>query len=137
LPFVEETVEIGGDIYCEGALVDTVNFERLLEDHPDIDEIWISRIVDAKQVKPPRNVAEALGNLCMLFAATVGEDDVKLFRYHVKEEGKFKGKIYEIHVSDVISFEWTQGNLKKGYDAGYAATSDVLKGYKAKKGKGD
>ena len=24
-------------------------------------------------------------NLCQLFAATVGEDDVKLFYYHVKE----------------------------------------------------
>jgi len=44
LPYIEETVEIDGDIYCEGALVDTVNFERLLEDHPDLDEVWISRI---------------------------------------------------------------------------------------------
>jgi predicted acylesterase/phospholipase RssA len=137
LPFVEETVEIGGDTYCEGALVDTVNFERLLEDHPDLDEIWISRIVDAKQVRAPRNVAEALGNLCMLFAATVGEDDVKLFRYHLKEDSKFKGQVYEIKVSDVINFEWTHANLDRGCKAGYDATSDVLRDYKAKKGKGD
>jgi predicted acylesterase/phospholipase RssA len=129
LPFVEETVEIDGDIYCEGALVDTVNFERLIEDH-DLDEIWISRIVDAKQVKAPRNIAEALGNLCMLFAATVGEDDVKLFRYHVQEEKSFKGRIFEIKVSDAVNFEWTHANLDRGRRAGYAAADDVLKGYK-------
>src|SRR5919109_59428 len=80
LPYVEQTVDIDGDTYCEGALVDTVNFKNLLEDHPDLDEIWISRIVDARQIRAPRNLHDALGNLCMLFAATVGEDDVRLFK---------------------------------------------------------
>jgi hypothetical protein len=89
LPFVEGTVEIGGVTYCEGALVDTVNFESLLEEHhkpPDdkLDEIWVSRIVDSKQIRKPENLHDALANLCQLFAATVGEDDVKLFKYHVR-----------------------------------------------------
>jgi predicted acylesterase/phospholipase RssA len=135
LPYIEETVEIDGDIYCEGALVDTVNFERLLEDHPDLDEVWISRIVDAKQVRPPRNIAEALGNLCMLFAATVGEDDVKLFRYHVKEDKKWHGRIYEIKVADVINFEWSHANLDRGRKAGYDRASKVLEKYEADKAK--
>jgi predicted acylesterase/phospholipase RssA len=135
LPYIEETVEIDGDIYCEGALVDTVNFERLLEDHPDLDEVWISRIVDAKQVRPPRNIAEALGNLCMLFAATVGEDDVKLFRYHVNEDKKWHGRIYEIKVADVINFEWSHANLDRGRKAGYDAASKVLEDYKSEEAK--
>ena len=84
LPFVEGTVEIDGVTYCEGALVDTVNFESLLEEHPDLDEIWVSRIVDSKQIRKPENLHDALANLCQLFAATVGEDDVKLFKYHVR-----------------------------------------------------
>jgi predicted acylesterase/phospholipase RssA len=129
LPFVEETVEINGDIYCEGALVDTVNFEKLLEDHPDLDEIWVSRIVDSKQVRAPQNIADALANLCMLFAATVGEDDIKLFRYHVKEDNKWHGKIIEMKVSPKIDFHWTHSNLKSGCDAGYEAADDVLKSY--------
>ena len=94
LPYVEETVQIGDDIYCEGALIDTVNFKQLLEDHPDLDEVWVNRIVDAGQVKPPQNIADALANLCMLFAATVGEDDIKLFRYHVQEENKWQQKMH-------------------------------------------
>jgi predicted acylesterase/phospholipase RssA len=132
LPYIEQTVEIDGDIYCEGALVDTVNFYQLLEDHPDLDEVWVSRIVDASQVRAPRNIADALANLCMLFAATVGEDDVKLFQYHVKEDNKWHGQIVEIKVSDRINFEWSHANLDNGRDAGYRATDDILKGYKPK-----
>jgi predicted acylesterase/phospholipase RssA len=129
LPFVEETVEIDGDIYCEGALVDTVNFKELLEDHPDLDEVWVSRIVDVHQVRPPRNIAEALGNLCMLFAATVGEDDVKLFHYHVKEEKKWNGKIVEIAVPSAVTFEWTHANLDHGRDLGYRAADKTIRSY--------
>ncbi|MEZ2143297.1 patatin-like phospholipase family protein [Bradyrhizobium sp. DN5] len=87
LPFIEETVEIDGTTYCEGALVDTVNFEGLLDLQvrgQKLDEIWISRIVDSKQIRKPDNLHDALANLCQLFAASVGEDDVKLFKYHVR-----------------------------------------------------
>lgn len=56
LPFVEQTINIDGDTYCEGALVDTVNLKNLLEDHEGVDEIWISKIVDAKQIFPPKNL---------------------------------------------------------------------------------
>ena len=85
LPFIEQTVEVDGDIYCEGALVDTVNFKSLLvETIPILEEIWISRIVDANQVRKPENLHDALANLCQLFAATVGEDDIKLFKLTCK-----------------------------------------------------
>ena len=110
LPFIEEPVTIGKDIYCEGALVDTVNFKNLLEDHFDLDEIWISRIVDATQIHAPQNLDNALSNLCQLFAATVGEDDIKLFYYHVKdgisvngEHKKWAGTIVEVHVDPYLS----------------------------------
>src|SRR5258708_30575604 len=93
LPFIEETVEMDGVTYCEGALVDTVNFESLIEEHGDeLDEIWVSRIVDTKQIRKPDNLHDALANLCQLFAATVGEDDVKLFKYHVQYDKPESGK---------------------------------------------
>jgi predicted acylesterase/phospholipase RssA len=50
-PFVDQPIEIDGDQYCEGSLVDTVNFETLLQVHPDLDEIWIIRIGDAQQYR--------------------------------------------------------------------------------------
>ena len=92
LPFIEGTVEINRVTYCEGAFVDTVNFESLLEEHHNrqtiVEEIWVSRIVDSKQIQKPKNLHDALANLCQLFAATVGEDDVRLFKYHIRYDKK-------------------------------------------------
>ena len=138
LPFIEETVEIGGVTYCEGALVDTVNFESLLEEHhsPEdpLDEIWVSRIVDAKQVRKPENLHDALANLCQLFAATVGEDDVKLFKYHVKYDGpdgdRWRGTIVEIRVPGHITFKWNHSNLDMGRKLGKAAAEQAIKAYR-------
>ena len=129
LPFIEGTVELDGDTYCEGALIDTVNFESLLEDHPDLEEIWISRIVDAKQVHKPKNLHDALGNLCQLFAATVGEDDVRLFKFHVRTKKNWTGTIVEIRVSENINFEWSHSNLDCGRTGGYQAADEAVRAY--------
>jgi predicted acylesterase/phospholipase RssA len=132
LPFVEETVKIDGDTYCEGALVDTVNFQTLIENHGhEIDEIWVSRIVDSKQIRKPENLHDALANLCQLFAATVGEDDVKLFKYHLKEENNWKGTVVEIHVPAHIDFKWNHSNLDQGRRLGRAAAEKAIAAYEA------
>jgi predicted acylesterase/phospholipase RssA len=142
LPFVEGTVEINGATYCEGALVDTVNFESLLEEHhrPDnrLDEIWVSRIVDSKQIRKPENLHDALANLCQLFAATLGEDDVKLFKYHVRYDNPKKGKewngtVVEIHVPGHINFKWNHSNLENGRRLGRAAAKQAIAAYDEKK----
>jgi predicted acylesterase/phospholipase RssA len=143
LPFVEETVKVNETVYCEGALVDTVNFKSLLKDHntkeSPLQEIWINRIVDTHQIHKPKNLHDALANLCQLFAATVGEDDVKLFKHHVKENNrdkskdpeveklKFFGTIIEIEVSDQINFHWSHENLDNGRRYGAKAATDAIK----------
>jgi predicted acylesterase/phospholipase RssA len=132
LPFVEETVKMGENTYCEGALVDTVNFQTLIENHGhEIDEIWVSRIVDSKQIRKPDNLHDALANLCQLFAATVGEDDVKLFKYHLKEENNWKGTVVEIHVPAHINFKWNHSNLEQGRKLGRAAAEQAIAAYDA------
>jgi len=124
LPYIEQTIDIGGKTYCEGALIDTVNFKNLVEDH-ELDEIWISRIVDKDQIRQPKNLANSLANLCQLFAATVGEDDIRLFECHVREKNKWHGTIIEIEVNANINFDWTRSNFdnceKLGRDAAYRA----------------
>jgi hypothetical protein len=130
LPFIEETVAIKNAVgksetYCEGALVETVNFSRLIQDHPDLEEIWVSRIVDIKQVRPPKNISDALGILCMLFAGSLGDDDVELFRYHARDAG-WQGTIYEIPVAENINFDWNHSNLESGRKAGLGAVSEPL-----------
>jgi predicted acylesterase/phospholipase RssA len=136
LPFVEETVKIDGVTYCEGALVDTVNFESLLQDDDKPDEIWVSRIVDSKQVRKPENLHDALANLCQLFAATVGKDDVRLFKYQVrydkpKSGDPWKGTIVEIHVPGHINFKWNHSNLDNGRKLGRVAAEQAIEAYHA------
>jgi hypothetical protein len=123
-------------------LVDTVNFKNLLRDHPDLDEIWISRIIDATQVLPPRDLRDSMANLSELFASTVGEDDVKLFKYHVKfgdieGDGRptWNGTIVEIPVSSDIDFNWSRSNLERGIKSGVLAAEQALKYYYGSKEK--
>ncbi len=137
LPYIEQTV---GE-YCEGALVDTVNFKDLLEDYDEperLDEVWVSRIVDASQVKVPNNIHDGLSNLCMLFAAELGENDVKLFKQHLHKRRRWKPRVIEIPLSSVpqakdprtaISFRWNHDNLDRGVTIGRAALNKVLEHY--------
>ena len=142
LPFIEQTVTIDREDYCEGALVDTVNFRNLLEDNPDLDEIWVSRLIDSNQILSPRNLYDAEANLCELFAATVGKDDVKLFEYHLTCDEEHRGKwknltIIEIPVSCDINFDWSHSNLERGIKNGMeAATHAVTRYHEPRKGPG-
>jgi len=129
LPYIEEPVVIGADTYCEGATVDTVNFYDLLRLNPDLDEVWVSRILDIKQIRQPENLYDALNNLVMLFAATTSEDDVKLFKYKVAESGR-DIRIIEIPVEANISYDWTWENLDRSIEDGYRATNGVLSAYR-------
>jgi predicted acylesterase/phospholipase RssA len=133
LPYIEETVKFeSGPEYCEGALVDTVNFKDLLEDHEDLDEIWVSRIVNYKEIRAPKNIYDALGNLCMLFAATVGDDDVKLFKYHARldRDPPWAGQIIEIDYGAGANFDWNYANFDRAFKAGRDAAEQTYIKYK-------
>ena len=99
----------------------------------------MSRIVDSKQIQKPENLHDALANLCQLFAATVGEDDINLFKYHIRcdkksEEEKDrtkKLKIVEIHVPGHINFKWNHSNLDNGRKLGKVAAEQAIKAYDA------
>jgi predicted acylesterase/phospholipase RssA len=146
LPYIEQTVKIDEDTYCEGALRDTVNFRQLIEDHNSkdepLEEIWINRIVDAHQVRKPDNIHDALANLCEMFAATVGEDDVRLFKHHVRaaatnpemKDKAFQGIIVEVKVDSKINFKWNHKNLNDGIGRGKAMAEAAWKLYDKFKG---
>ena len=129
LPFLENTIEIDGKTYCEGAVVDAVSFANLLTDHPDIEEIWISRILDHRQIQKPNNLTEALSNLIMLFAAKMSEDDVDLFRYRLMQMGS-PVRVVEIPVALNIDHSWTHSNLDHAIAEGYRAADQTIAAYR-------
>ena len=131
LPYIEQPVPIaadGGRDYSEGALVDTVSFRNLVEDHPDLDEIWVCRIVDNRQVRKPANLHDSLANLCQQFAAEVGENDIKLFKSHLRKGIGRAPRVVEIKLdpNTQINFRWDRENLEVGYREGQDAASDLL-----------
>jgi len=130
LPYILSPVELNGKEYVEGATVDTVNFKGMLDDHPDLDEVWVSRLLVHQQVRKPTSLVDALNNLVMMFAATTTEDDVKLFKFHLKESGR-PIKVIELEVGYDVDFDWTYSNLDRGIADGWRAADAALQSYKA------
>lgn len=131
LPFVEETVEIDGTTYCEGALIKTVDFDHLLDRHEDLEEVWIVRIVDPKQARAPKNIKDGIANLCMLFAGSLGKENVEEFEQVVKDR-KLKIKAIPLEVSHKLSFDWNESNLDLGIKQGTKAARDAIAAYRKK-----
>ncbi len=129
LPFIEESVEIDGKTYCEGATVHTINFEHLMQNHPDIEEIWVSRILDRRQMGKPDNLYDALNNLIMLFAATNSENDIELFKYKLQDHQSHT-KLIEIPVPLDVNYDWSHQNLTKSTSHGYQVTANILQDYR-------
>jgi predicted acylesterase/phospholipase RssA len=124
LPSIFAPVEVQGQLHCEGATVDAVQFINLLEDHPDLDEIWILRIVALDQAAAPKDQTEALSNSFMIFASALGDANIKAFRTHAAALG-FKGRIVEIPVPRV-KWEWSYPNLTLGRRLGASAAKAAI-----------
>jgi predicted acylesterase/phospholipase RssA len=142
LPYILSPVTINGTTYVEGATIDTVGFKDLLENHPDLDEIWVCRILDRHQIHPHHNLGEALNNLVMLFASTTSTDDVKLFRFHLKDEmtrradeaRKSGGKphtieLIELPVDFQTTYDWTHTNLEQSAATSKATSKKIMLEY--------
>ena len=132
LPYVEQTVQIPNDDgrhYSEGALVDTVSFKHLVEDHSDLDEIWVCRIVDYGQVHLQKNLHDSLANLCEQFAAEVGENDISLFKNHLRKSAGRTPRVVEIplHVKTKVNYHWDRDNLEVGVKEAREAVLGLLK----------
>jgi len=126
-----ENWDIDGDQFCEGAVIDTVNFRDLLANHPDLDEVWVVNILDYKEVNPPRNQLEADLLAVELPMTTIAQSDIKLFSFYLQEAGLYdKIKLIKINLScRDLDFFWRQSTLEKGIRIGYEGTMDTIQAY--------
>jgi predicted acylesterase/phospholipase RssA len=144
LPFILSPVKINGTTYVEGATVDTVGFWHLLDNHPDLDEVWVCRILDNRQIRPHHNLVEALNNLVMLFAGTTSEDDVKLFKYHLAMRNQTNAakaargaqprriELIEFPVDYLTNYEWNHSNLRASATKSHLTARKTIQDYLAR-----
>jgi predicted acylesterase/phospholipase RssA len=109
--------------YCEGAVIDTVNLDVLLDEHQDLDEIWVVKIADYQEVLPPKNLIDSELISVMLPFDTISDDDIKLFTYRLNEHNQKKKKKIQMITLDMrygeVNYHWNHSNLDHGIKAGY------------------
>lgn len=134
-----ENWDIEGDQFCEGAVVDTVNFRGLLANHSDLDEVWVLNILDYKIVEPPRNQLEADLLAVELPMTTIAQSDIKLFSFYLQEAGlDEKIKLVKLNLSyKDLDYFWKQSTLEHGIQAGYDGAIASIKAYLQEAGEWD
>jgi predicted acylesterase/phospholipase RssA len=129
--YFDQPVEIDGDEYCGGSMVDTVNFKTLLQDHPDLDEIWIMRFTPGHIYPQPRNLHEAAAFLSQLYEAHIADGDNELFKYHVMKDDKWHGRIVEMTINSKVTGAENRTNLERGVERGARAALEASRSYSA------
>ena len=118
------------DKYCEGAVINTVELDHLLDDHSDLDEIWVIKIADYKQITPPKNLIEAELLGVMLPFDTISDDDIVLFSQRLQEYNRKNNKnvklVNVLMKYGTLNYHWNHSNLNQGIAVGYQGTLNAI-----------
>jgi predicted acylesterase/phospholipase RssA len=118
------------DEYCEGAVINTVELDHLLDDHSDLDEIWVIKIADYKQITPPKNLIEAELLGVMLPFDTISDDDIVLFSQRLQEYNRKNSKniklVNVLMKYGTLNYHWNHSNLNQGIQVGYNGTLNAI-----------
>lgn len=140
LPYVFAPVEVDGELHCEGALLDSFCFEAVYRNHDHINEVWISQIVDHKQVRPPANLLDALNNLIMLYAGTTSRNDIETFVNYLNREEYVQVRLnpqyeanyiecFQLPVPESTEYYWSYTNYENSVRASRNACAEYLRNY--------
>lgn len=80
-PFIYPPVELNGELYFEGAAVDSLNYKVLLGHHPDVEHIVVFDVLGAEPlIRDPRDLWNAYSISIITPLVEVAKDDTKLFQ---------------------------------------------------------
>lgn len=133
------TIGNSPDKYCEGAVINTVELNTLLgHDHKnEIDEIWVVKIADYQEAKPPENLIEAALTAVMLPFDTISDDDIEIFSHQLAQVSNGeKTRLIKINMKyGDVNYHWNHSNLREGIKTGYEGTIKAIEEYELKKKK--
>jgi hypothetical protein len=128
-PFLYPPTQIGKDWFIEGATIDCLNFQSLLEEqyHPNLEEIVIFDILGAdKLLRAPRDLYDAWVMSIITPLVEIARDDLKIFEScYLSKYPKLKKPLRVPLLENIPAaampdvFDWSRSNLSLLYQIGY------------------
>ncbi len=114
---------IDGKLYGEGSYRDSLNYQSLINDYDQIDNIIVMNILNKNDlIRKPKNLYDAYNLSIMLPFITIAEDDTKLFKAAHDSNQKIHKIEFEIPKEhEEYALDWSASNFKVLRDIGYNA----------------
>jgi NTE family protein len=158
-PFIYEPTTLRGDLYYEGAATDCLNFKFLVGKgpwgeprHPEIETLVVFDIIGHERLlHRPRNLWDAWGQSIIYPLVEIAKDDLKIFEgvHNVKKDAKGRllldadgqpqpdREVFRVKFDIPDEFwpailDWSNTNVTRMYDFGYAAGKRQARALKAR-----
>lgn len=128
-PFIYPPCQMNGDYYFEGAAENCLNYESLIDNHPETDTIVVFDIMGIEDwVREPKNLYDAwiMSIIIPLVAISKAETRIFELKHNTDENGNPVRKLlkasFEVparYLPDVM--HWSRGNLERLFEIGYAS----------------
>jgi NTE family protein len=134
-PFLYPPTQIGDGFYIEGAALDCLNFQNLLEEHPDLEEIVVFDILGAERLlRAPRNLYDAWVMSIITPLIEIARDDLKIFESRYRQQYPSLEHLHKLPLIEGIPdddlpdvFDWSRSNLQRLFDIGYRCAVDYIR----------
>lgn len=131
-PFIYPPVEIDGDMYYEGASVDAVNYEALMQNHSDLETLVVFDVLGKdKYITEPRDLYDSWVKSIIVPLVEVARDDTKLYELKHKPKKQNLLKVqFDVPADELTQmFDWSYSNLERLYQVGRKAGDQFYKDY--------
>ncbi len=136
-PFIYPPYQMNGDYYFEGAAENCLNYEPLINLHPEIDTIVVFDIMGIEDwVREPRDLYDAwiMSIIIPLVAISKAETRIFELKHNTDENGNPIRKLLKVpfevpaqYLPDVM--HWSYGNLKRLFEIGYESGQKFYEKY--------
>lgn len=126
LLFLCPQTEINGKLYAEGSYRDSLNYQSLINQYSDIENIIVMNILNSQDlIRQPRDLYDAYNLSVMLPFITIAEDDTLLFKAAHENNQNIHKVIFDIPDNHTqYAMDWSVSNFKTLRDIGYQAGLD-------------
>lgn len=123
LYYICPQTEIDGKMYGEGSYRDSLNYQGLIKDYDQIENIVIMNILNRSDlIREPHSLYDAYNLSIMIPFITIAEDDTKLFQAaHKHNQNIYKVEFEIPKAHEATAMDWSASNFKRLRDIGYEA----------------